>query len=79
MAFRPFLGWTIAGGVAWPVLHGMFAYALGNTARQLSGPLQVALGVATLTVVVAVLRFVKRNEMRLEEIAMRSDSYEKPA
>ncbi len=75
MAFRPFLGWTIAGGVVWPMVHGLFAYALGNTASRLSGPFQVVLGVATVVVVVLVLRFVKRNETRLEEIAMRADAY----
>jgi len=76
MPFRPFFSWTIAGGVAWPVMHGMFAYVLGNTASRLSGRFQLVLGVAIVAGVVLVLRFVKRNEVRLEEMAMRSEFYE---
>jgi len=75
MPFRNFIGWTIAGGVAWPVAHGTFAYALGNTASRLSGPLQVALGLAVVLVVVVVLRFVKQNECRLEALALQSEHY----
>jgi membrane protein DedA with SNARE-associated domain len=76
MRFRPFLGWTIAGGIAWPCLHGMFAYLLGNAASRLSGRLQIVLGVLAVVAVLWILRFVKRNELRLEEAAMRSEGYE---
>ncbi len=79
MRWAPFLGWTVAGGIAWPCAHGLFAYALGDAASRLSGKLQVALAVLTVGVVVWVLRFVKRNETRLEEIAMRSEGYERHA
>jgi membrane protein DedA with SNARE-associated domain len=77
MRWRNFLGWTVAGGVVWPCLHGMFAYLLGDAASRLSMRLQILLGIVTIAVVVAVLRFVKRNEMRLEEVAMRSEHYER--
>lgn len=77
MPTRQFVAWTVAGGIAWPCLHGLFAYLLGDAARRMSGPFQWALGVATLAVVIAVLRFVKRNETRLEEMAMRSERYER--
>jgi membrane protein DedA with SNARE-associated domain len=77
MPFRNFVSWTIIGGVAWPVAHGTFAYLLGNTASRLSGRLQIVLGLLVIAVVVLVLRFVKRNECRLEELAMRSEQYEK--
>jgi membrane protein DedA with SNARE-associated domain len=76
MKLRPFLCWTIVGGVAWPLAHGSFAYALGNTASRLSGRLQIVLGVAVVAGVILILRFVKRNEVRLEEMAMRSEHYE---
>jgi membrane protein DedA with SNARE-associated domain len=79
MPFRNFVSWTLVGGVAWPVLHGGFAYALGNTASRLSVPLQVALGLAVVASVIMVLRFVKRNETRLEELALRSEHYENHA
>ena len=76
MRWVPFLAWSVAGGVAWPCLHGLFAYVLGDAASRMSGRFQVVLAVATVGVVVWVLRFVKRNETRLEEIAMRSENYE---
>ena len=76
MPVTQFVAWTVAGGIAWPCVHGLFAYVLGDAARRLSGPFQIALGVLTLGVVVGVLRFVKRNELRLEEMAMRSEQYE---
>jgi membrane protein DedA with SNARE-associated domain len=79
MPTRQFLFWTVIGGIAWPIAHGTFAYLLGNTARNLSGPLQVALGLLVVAGVVLILRFVKRNETRLEELAMRSEHYEKHA
>jgi membrane protein DedA with SNARE-associated domain len=79
MPTRQFLFWTVIGGIAWPIAHGTFAYLLGNTARNLSGPLQVALGLLVVAGVVVILRFVKRNETRLEELAMRSEHYEKHA
>jgi membrane protein DedA with SNARE-associated domain len=71
-----FIGWTVVGGIAWPCLHGAFAYLLGNTAARLSGPFQWALGLALFGVVVFVLRFLKQNEVRLEELALRSERYE---
>ncbi len=76
MPWRAFLGWTLAGGVVWPCAHGLFAYALGDAARRMSGRFQWVLAIATVAGVIAVLRFVKRNELRLEEIAMRSEAYE---
>ena len=79
MRWAPFLGWTVAGGIAWPCVHGLFAYILGDAASRLSGRFQVVLAVVTVGVVLWVLRFVKRNETRLEEIAMRSESYERHA
>ncbi len=76
MPFPAFLAWTLAGGIAWPTVHGLFGYALGDAARRMSGPFQLVLAVLTVGVVVWVLRFVKRNECRLEEMAMRSERYE---
>jgi membrane protein DedA with SNARE-associated domain len=76
MPFGSFLGWTVVGGIVWPCAHGLFAYVLGNTAVRLSGPLQVVLGVVVVAAVLLILRFLKRNEVRLEELAMRSERYE---
>ncbi len=76
MPWRGFVGWTVAGGIAWPVVHGTFGYVLGDAARRMSGPFRVVLGLATVAAVVWILRFIKRNETRLEAIAMRSEHYE---
>lgn len=74
MELRAFVIWTVAGGIAWPVLHGGFAYVMGNAARQMSTEFQILLGILVLLVVIWVLRFVKRNEARLEEAALRSEN-----
>ena len=79
MRWAPFLAWSVAGGVIWPCVHGGFAYLLGDAASRMSGPFQVVLAVATIGAVLWVLRFIKRNETRLEEIAMRSEGYERHA
>jgi len=73
MPRRQFAAWTVAGGIAWPALHGAFAYVLGDAASRLSTPVQVLLGVAVLAGVVLVLRFLKRNEKQLEDMAMRDE------
>jgi membrane protein DedA with SNARE-associated domain len=77
MRWRNFLVWTVVGGIVWPTAHGMCAYLLGDAARRMSGRFQILLALATISVVVLVLRFVKRNESRLEEVAMRSEHYER--
>jgi membrane protein DedA with SNARE-associated domain len=77
MPLRNFAAWTVVGGIAWPCAHGLFAYLLGNTASHLAWPFQAALGIAVVAAVLWLLRFVKQNEMRLEEAALRSERYEK--
>jgi membrane protein DedA with SNARE-associated domain len=73
MPRRQFAAWTVAGGIAWPALHGGFAYVLGDAASRLSTPVQILLGAAVVAGVVLVLRFLKRNETRLEDMAMRDE------
>ena len=76
MPARQFVAWTVVGGVVWPCVHGLFGYVLGDAARRMSGPFQVVLGLLTVAVVVVVLRFIKRNELRLEELALQSERCE---
>jgi membrane protein DedA with SNARE-associated domain len=76
MHWRVFLAWAIAGGVAWPCVHGLVAYALGNAARRMSGTAGIALGVLTVTIVIIAFWFIKKNEARLTEAAMRWDQHE---
>jgi len=76
MPWPGFLAWTLAGGIAWPAVHGTFAYAVGGATRSLPLWLQIALGVVALAAVVWAIRFVRRNEARLEDAAMRSEREE---
>jgi membrane protein DedA with SNARE-associated domain len=73
MPKRHFAAWTIAGGIAWPVLHGGFAYALGDAASRMSTGVQILLGIVVVASVVLLLRFLKRNEKHLEDLAIRDE------
>jgi membrane protein DedA with SNARE-associated domain len=73
MPKRHFAAWTIAGGIAWPVLHGAFAYALGDAASRMSLRVQIVAGLVVAAAVVALLRFIKRNEKQLEDRAVRDE------
>ena len=68
-----FLAWTLAGGIAWPVAHGTFAYFVGDAASKMSTPVQILAGILIALVVVWILRLLKRNERHLEELAMRDE------
>ncbi len=70
MPLRGFAGWTLAGGIVWPCVHGSLAYLLGNTAKNLAWPFQAALGLLLVGLLVAVFRYLKRNEQRLEAAAL---------
>jgi membrane protein DedA with SNARE-associated domain len=71
MAWRPFLIWTVAGGIVWPSLIGFGVFLLGNAAKNLSGPASVAFGVTAAVAIVTGLILAKRNEGRLTEAALR--------
>jgi membrane protein DedA with SNARE-associated domain len=73
MPWPGFVAWTVAGGIAWPVANGAFAYAVGDAARHLPLWLEVAFGVVVIAAVVWAIGFVRRNEVRLEDAAMRSE------
>jgi membrane protein DedA with SNARE-associated domain len=76
MRWRVFLAWAIAGGVVWPCAHGAVAYLLGNAARRMSGSAGIALGVGTVIVVLIAFWFIKKNEARLTEAALRWEQHE---
>lgn len=65
MPWHSFLLWNGLGGVCWTALYGIGAYALGEAARKVSGPLGIALGIAGAAALIASFAFVKRNETRL--------------
>lgn len=71
MRFRPYLAWCVAGGIAWPALYGYGTFLLGNAARRLSGPANIAFVSLAVIAILVVLVFARRNEERLTEEALR--------
>jgi membrane protein DedA with SNARE-associated domain len=70
MRWRPFLLWSIAGGIAWPSLSGFGVFLLGNAAKRLSGPASIAFGLTAATAILVGLILARRNEDRLTEAAL---------
>jgi membrane protein DedA with SNARE-associated domain len=71
MPVRPFFWWTVAGGVAWPSIHGFGAYMLGNAAKRVSGPASIAFGLTAVVAILLVIWFARRNEHHLTAAALR--------
>jgi membrane protein DedA with SNARE-associated domain len=71
MCWRPFLGWSIVGAIAWPTVHCTTVFLLGNAAKKLSGPASIAFGISAMLSIVTVLWLAKRSESRMMEAALR--------
>jgi membrane protein DedA with SNARE-associated domain len=71
MPARPFFWWTVAGGIAWPSIHGFGAYLLGNAAKRVSGPASFAFGITAVVAIALVIWFARRNEHHLTAAALR--------
>ena len=71
MPWHSFLLWNALGGICWTGLYGFGAYALGDAAKRITGPLGIGLGVVGALVLLAIVVFVHRNERRLIEDARR--------
>ena len=69
MHWRRFLIFNAAGGIIWSTLYGVAAYLLGQQLLRLSGPVDTALAVAGVIVIIAVIVFLRRNEARLQREA----------
>jgi membrane protein DedA with SNARE-associated domain len=70
MRWRPFLLWSIAGGIAWPACSGFGVFLLGNAAKRLSGPASIAFGITAIAAILVGLFLARRNEDRLTEAAL---------
>jgi membrane protein DedA with SNARE-associated domain len=70
MRWRPFLLWSIAGGIAWPACSGFGVFMLGNAAKRLSGPASIAFGITAVVAILVGLFLARRNEDRLTEAAL---------
>ena len=71
MPWHTFLLWNSLGGIAWTSLYGFGAYALGDAAKRLSGPVGVVLGMVGAAALLAAFLFIRRNERRLLDEAQR--------
>jgi membrane protein DedA with SNARE-associated domain len=69
MHWRRFLIFNAAGGIIWSTIYGIAAYLLGQQLLRLSGPVDAALAVAGVIVIIAVIVFLRRNEARLQREA----------
>ena len=69
MHWRRFLIFNAAGGIIWSTIYGVAAYLLGQQLLRLSGPVDAALAVAGVIVIIAVIVFLRRNEARLQREA----------
>jgi membrane protein DedA with SNARE-associated domain len=69
MHWRRFLIFNAAGGIIWSTLFGVAAYVLGQQLLRLSGPVDLALAIVGVAVIVAVIVFLRRNESRLQREA----------
>ena len=83
MPWHTFLLWNSLGGIAWTCLYGFGAYALGDAAKHVSGPVGIAMGAVGAAALITAFLFVKRNEHRLLEEARqnmkKSDENRQPA
>jgi membrane protein DedA with SNARE-associated domain len=69
MRWRRFLAYNAAGGVVWAALYSFGSYALGATIHNLSGPLDIAFGIAAAAAIVAGIVILRRKASRLGEEA----------
>jgi membrane protein DedA with SNARE-associated domain len=69
MRWRNFLIFNAAGGVVWAGIYTFASYAAGNTLRNVSGSINIALGAVAAVAVVAAILLVRRQAKRLAEVA----------
>jgi membrane protein DedA with SNARE-associated domain len=76
MRWRRFLLYNAAGGIVWAAIYTFVAYVAGNTLRQVSGTINLALGAAAVVAICIALLLVRRQMGRLTALA--EDTYPGP-
>jgi membrane protein DedA with SNARE-associated domain len=71
MEWGRFLVFNAAGGIVWATAFGVAYYVFGSALRRLSTAIDVSLAVAGAVVVVAVVVWVRRKEVELQDRAER--------
>jgi membrane protein DedA with SNARE-associated domain len=69
MHWRRFLFFNAAGGIIWSTLYGIAAYLFGQQLLRLSGPVDFALAVVGVVLIIGAIIFLRRNEARLQREA----------
>jgi membrane protein DedA with SNARE-associated domain len=69
MHWRRFFVYNAAGGIVWSVAFGLAGYYGGAAFKKLSTPIDIALGVAAVVLIVGVVVFIRRHADRLAEVA----------
>ncbi len=72
MPWPSFLLYNALGGIGWAGGYSLAAYLLGRQMEQISGPLGLCLGIIAVTVVGSAFMFLKHNEKRLTDDAMKA-------
>jgi membrane protein DedA with SNARE-associated domain len=67
MSWTRFMVANVVGSLLWAAGYGYGAAALGDTLKQVAGPLALALAIAVATAVVAGVLFIRRHERQLTE------------
>lgn len=69
MRWRNFLIFNAAGGIVWSAIYAFVSYAVGNTLRNVSGTVNIALGAAAAVLIITTILVVRRQAGRLSAIA----------
>ncbi len=69
MRYRRFLAFNAMGGVVWAAIYTFGAYYAGSTLTRLTTPVDIAVGVAAVLIVVAAAILVHRRLAALVEVA----------
>ncbi|MBS0960186.1 DedA family protein [Acetobacter thailandicus] len=72
MPWHTFLWYNALGGVCWAGGYTLCTYLLGNEIFKLSGPLAIVAGCCAVTVIGTSFLFLKKNEKRLTEEALKA-------
>ena len=69
MRWRSFLVFNAAGGIVWSAIYAFVSYAVGNTLRNVSGTVNIALGAAAAIAIITAILVVRRQAGRLTAVA----------
>jgi membrane protein DedA with SNARE-associated domain len=72
MKWDRFLVFNAAGGILWATLFGVGGYVLGDNIHRIAGPVGIAVVVIAVALLIAGFIFLRRNEQRLEDEAVRA-------